>query len=182
MKLFLMWVLLIGSVQAQNIASPWFSFSTGSGTAASGNTAVGMSVGESFTSVSQAGNAVLRSGFYGGVAGESFVTGVSRETALPLNFELLQNYPNPFNPSTTIQYEVAVTSRVIVAIYNLLGQQVTELVHEEKGPGRYSIVWHGRNNEGVQVSSGVYFYRIQAESIAGVKQDFVMTRKLVFLK
>ncbi len=80
------------------------------------------------------------------------------------SFELSQNRPNPFNPSTCIQY--AVGSRQTAAfttlrIYNVLGQRVGTLVDEEKKPGRYRVVWDGRDDSGREVSSGIYFYVLQ---------------------
>jgi hypothetical protein len=98
-----------------------------------------------------------------------------RRTTFPHRFNLTQNYPNPFNPSTTIRYEIPKPSKVELHIYNVLGQHVATLVSEEQNAGRYTIVWNGRNDEGNQVSSGVYFYRLQAA-------DFVETKKLMLLK
>lgn len=182
MKSFVCAVLFFGTVQAQNVVEPWFSFSTGVGISSAANSSVAASVGETFSGASRNGNVAVYSGFFSAVAGQSFVTSVNHEVALPLSFELYQNYPNPFNPSTTIRYDIAQRSRVTIAVYNLLGQQVVVLVHDEKSPGRYTEVWRGNNDEGSQVASGVYFYRIQAQSIDGAERDFVMTKKLVLVK
>jgi hypothetical protein len=81
-----------------------------------------------------------------------------------LSFELGQNHPNPFNPVTSIQYTVdsRQTARsTSLRIYNVLGQRVRTLVNEEKKPGRYRVLWDGRDDQGSEVSSGIYFYILQ---------------------
>jgi len=80
-------------------------------------------------------------------------------TDAPKTFELFQNYPNPFNPSTTIEYRISKTSRVKLAVFNLLGQAVRSLVDETKEPGTYEINWDARDDQGESVESGLYFYR-----------------------
>jgi formylglycine-generating enzyme len=76
---------------------------------------------------------------------------------LPHEFALLQNYPNPFNPSTTIPLVVPKTERVLLEIYNVLGQRVKRLVDESLGAGLYHIEWRGTNESGGTVASGVYY-------------------------
>lgn len=95
---------------------------------------------------------------------------VSPNELLPGSFSLHQNYPNPFNPSTTIDYEIPQLSKVELHIYDVLGQEVVKLLNEEQVPGRYSLVWNGRNHRGSQVSAGVYFYRLQAGSYSEMKK------------
>ena len=88
----------------------------------------------------------------------------------PRKFMLSQNYPNPFNPSTIIRYQLPVASYVTLKIYNVLGQEVATLVHEEMKPGRYEVTWAGSG-----FASGVYFYRLQAGS-------YTETKKLVLMR
>jgi flagellar hook assembly protein FlgD len=79
---------------------------------------------------------------------------------------------------TSIQYSVVSEQsppHVTLKIYNILGQEVRTLVDEEKGPGYYTVTWDGRNEEGNEVPSGVYFYRIEAN-------DFRATRRMVLMK
>ena len=95
--------------------------------------------------------------------------------SVPKEFVLGQNFPNPFNPSTTIRYEVSAETRVILKIYNLLGQEVRTLVDAVKGSGRYETQWDGKNAAGKEVASGVYLYRLQAGS-------FIQTKKMLFIK
>ena len=86
------------------------------------------------------------------------------------------NYPNPFNPSTAISYTVpSVGTPVRLMIYDLTGRKVRTLVEEAHGPGEYTAVWRGRDDRGLPVSSGVYFYRIEIG-------DYTVDRKMVMLK
>ncbi|MBU1680310.1 MAG: T9SS type A sorting domain-containing protein [Bacteroidetes bacterium] len=95
--------------------------------------------------------------------------------SFPVEFDLLQNYPNPFNPQTTIRYNVAKRSVVIIQIYNLPSQKIATLVNEAKETGRYSVIWNGTNDYGLSVASGVYLYRFYAG-------DFVDTKKLMLIR
>ncbi len=88
----------------------------------------------------------------------------------PLSFKLHQNYPNPFNPSTIINYQLPIDNWVMLKVYNLLGQEVAILVDSELQTGSYSVQFNAGN-----LSSGMYFYRLQSGS-------FTETKKLVLLK
>jgi fibronectin type 3 domain-containing protein len=101
-------------------------------------------------------------------------TGV--EEGLPAVYALGENIPNPFNPVTRIQYDVpAPGGRVELSIYNVSGALVRELESGHVEPGRHVAVWDGRDRSGARVSSGVYFYRLEAA-------DFKDQRKMVLLK
>jgi subtilisin family serine protease len=89
---------------------------------------------------------------------------------LPAAFALHQNYPNPFNPSTFIQYYLPKTCHVTLKMFDILGREVATLVDEQKPAGAYQVTFDGRS-----LSSGIYFYRLQAGS-------FTETKKLVLLK
>ena len=93
-----------------------------------------------------------------------------RVTPTPHSYRLKQNYPNPFNPTTKIEYSLPVSSEVSLIIYNLLGQEIARLIDGEQAAGVHSVIWEATN-----LSTGIYFYRIQAG-------DFVQTRKMVLLK
>lgn len=88
---------------------------------------------------------------------------------------LMQNYPNPFNPSTTITYSIPERSNVRLSIFNTLGQRVTELVNDTKEAGTYEQTYNAS-----QLSSGIYFYRIEATSVSNSK-TFVETKKMVLM-
>jgi Zn-dependent metalloprotease len=93
----------------------------------------------------------------------------------PAKFALLGNYPNPFNPSTHIRFELPSEERVVLKVYNSMGQEVRTLIDETRGAGVHSVVWDGRNQAGQQVSTGVYVYRLQAGTN-------VATRKMLMIK
>lgn len=95
---------------------------------------------------------------------------------LPKKYALHQNYPNPFNPITTIKYSIPYTSSVKIFIYDVLGNQVKQLVNEVQESSNYEIDFNAE-----LLASGVYFYTIQANSIDG-KQSYVNTKKMMLLK
>ena len=95
--------------------------------------------------------------------------------AAPKTYSLSNAFPNPFNPNTTIRYSVPKTGPVQLTIYNMLGQQVRILVDGVQSAGTHQITWDGRNANGRGVSSGVYLYRLTAES-------FNQTKKMLLLK
>lgn len=94
---------------------------------------------------------------------------------LPFNFSLGNNYPNPFNPSTTINYNLPKAGNVKIEIFSSLGELVKILVNNYQTAGSYKTVWNGKDEYGKQVSSGVYFYRMNAEG-------FTLVKKMVMVK
>ncbi len=94
---------------------------------------------------------------------------------MPSAFALEQNYPNPFNPSTTIRYNLPVTSHVTVTIYNTLGEIVATLVDKIQDAGYQAIEWKGGN-----FASGVYFYRLRATSNS--HDVFSQVREMVLIR
>jgi hypothetical protein len=109
-----------------------------------------------------------------------YVTSVAEGGLIPTVFGLSQNYPNPFNPETRIKYSLPEQSTVNLKIYNLLGQEVASLATGAQEMGYYEVVWNGKNNSGVNVGTGVYFYRFEATGISG--QKFTDLKKMIFLK
>ncbi len=99
---------------------------------------------------------------------ETGVTGISGE--MPQSYSLLQNYPNPFNPKTVIRFDIAKSSEVKIAVYDVSGKEVSRLVQQKLDAGKYSIDFDGSN-----YASGIYFYSI----IAG---EYVQTKKMVLVK
>jgi hypothetical protein len=96
-------------------------------------------------------------------------TGVD-EPIVPASFYLSQNYPNPFNPTTKIDFNVPVSGSVSLIVYDLLGREVRELLQETLLPGNHSIIWDGTNNDGANVPSGVYFYRLTSSNYTSTKR------------
>jgi hypothetical protein len=88
--------------------------------------------------------------------------------------ELQGNYPNPFNPRTTIRYSVKEATPVTIGIYNVKGQLVKTLVSEDKAAGNHSIAWDGVDNNNQAVSSGVYFYKMNAGTYSSTKKMILM--------
>ena len=98
------------------------------------------------------------------------------EDGVPRYVNMLnQNYPNPFNPSTRITFSLAQPSSVTLAIYDITGHLVRVLMHENKQPGGYSVVWDGKGARGRRVASGVYL-----QACGGSYTD--NTKKMILLK
>jgi len=103
---------------------------------------------------------------------------VERELTIitPEDYKLSQNYPNPFNPTTTIQYTLPMRDQITVTVYNMLGQEVVRLMNNESKPaGTYQLSWNGMDKNGVQVSSGMYFYTMSSPHMQ-------KTMRMTFLK
>jgi hypothetical protein len=92
------------------------------------------------------------------------------ELANEKTYLLSQNYPNPFNPVTKINYSIPQSSQVVIKIFDILGNEIEELVNEIKPKGTYELRWYVEN-----LPSGIYFYRLKAG-------DFIETKKMVLMK
>ncbi len=93
---------------------------------------------------------------------------------VPESFTLFQNHPNPFNPETRISYYLPRSCQVRITIYNVLGRKVKTLFDGQQGPGKQTLLWNGRDDDGVQLSSGIYFYRMQADNFQETKKMSLM--------
>lgn len=103
-------------------------------------------------------------------------TGTSVEPGeIPLSIELEQNYPNPFNPTTTIRFLIETPSQVTLEVFDVTGRRVATLLNDALARGQHTVAWDARNEAGQTVSSGVYFYRLQAG-------DIVQTKQMTFIK
>jgi len=96
-------------------------------------------------------------------------------TAPMLQTELKGNYPNPFNPTTTIRYSVKEAGPVEIEIYNVKGQLVKHLMQEDKAAGEHTVIWNGNDENNQAVSTGVYFYKMNAGKYSS-------TRKMIMMK
>jgi len=94
----------------------------------------------------------------------------------PEAFALANNYPNPFNPATTIKYALPEASQVRLEVFNVVGQVVRTLVDNHQNAGRYVVQWDASNDQGHSLSSGIYFYRLQAGG------EFLEVKKMLLLK
>jgi hypothetical protein len=95
---------------------------------------------------------------------------VSVDNPAPLDFALQQNFPNPFNPATKITFGIPLKSQVSLTIYNSMGEQIVQLINEEKPAGSYEVVFNATN-----LPSGVYFYQLKVG-------DFIEIKKMVLMK
>ncbi|MEG8946101.1 T9SS type A sorting domain-containing protein [Rosettibacter firmus] len=95
---------------------------------------------------------------------------IKDEQTIPTGFELYQNYPNPFNPSTTISFTLHKSTFVKLSIYNVLGQEVANLINEFKNQGTYNIKWQPEN-----IPSGIYYYTLKADG-------YTISKKMVLVK
>ncbi len=94
--------------------------------------------------------------------GQQSATSSAAESGLPARFQLYPNYPNPFNPETRFAFDVPVAGRLSITITDLLGRQIRTLANHHFTPGRYAYTWNGRDDAGLSVASGVYFYSIRS--------------------
>ncbi|MBN2709435.1 MAG: PKD domain-containing protein [Calditrichaceae bacterium] len=101
---------------------------------------------------------------------------VKPENGVPVNLFLSQNYPNPFNPITNIEYQISNAEFVTLKIFDILGREVVTLVNENKPAGTYTVQWNGRNMQGQQVGSGIYYYQMQTGD------GHVSVKKMLLLK
>jgi glucuronoarabinoxylan endo-1,4-beta-xylanase len=101
------------------------------------------------------------------------ITSINRKEqkgTLPYKFSLEQNYPNPFNPLTIIPYQIAMSSKVKISVYDILGREVAILVNERQSAGRYRIEFEANN-----LASGIYVYKLSTDS-------FEQSRKMLLLR
>jgi hypothetical protein len=103
------------------------------------------------------------------------------EDQKPVRISLAQNYPNPFNPTTSIKYTIGGRAEAVqgavhatLCIYNIMGQRVRTLVDEMMQPGSHEVIWDGRNDRGWEVSSGVYFCRLQADGLTDCRRMLLL--------
>jgi hypothetical protein len=98
------------------------------------------------------------------------IVGIKNESSVvPDNFSLSQNFPNPFNPVTMIRFEVAKQTFVSLTVFDILGREITRLVSEVKSPGTYLVDF-----DGSQLSSGIYYYRIETNEFTDVKKMMLL--------
>jgi len=98
--------------------------------------------------------------------GNNYITSIDKTGSdMPCSYNLFQNYPNPFNPNTVISYQLPVMSNVTLKVYDLLGKEVANLVNDRQDAGNHSVKFNAS-----MLSSGVYFYKLQAENYSAMKK------------
>lgn len=105
---------------------------------------------------------------------DQYTVGILNDTHIENRFHL-SNYPNPFNPITTITYNLINETDVLVLIYNLRGEQITQLLNDRKSAGLYEIQWNGCDRNGKLVPSGVYFCLLKTETQ-------IQSKKVLFIR
>ncbi|HEX2982436.1 MAG TPA: T9SS type A sorting domain-containing protein, partial [Ignavibacteriales bacterium] len=98
------------------------------------------------------------------------------DNSVPTEFKLANNYPNPFNPSTRINYSVPKAANVSIAVYNILGKRIATLTNRPHNPGNYSVTWNGTNDEGLKVSSGIYFYTLTSDNSVSIIKKMILMK------
>jgi len=97
------------------------------------------------------------------------------DMSLPADFALYQNFPNPFNPVTIIEFQIPKRSSVELEIFNAIGQRVATLVNMDLAPGRHQISWNSKTDAGIELPSGVYFYRLRTD-------DYSRCKKMILIR
>ena len=95
-------------------------------------------------------------------------------------FRVFDNYPNPFNNQTIISAQINRPSKATLQIYDILGREVFNTFREISSAAQINFRWNGVNNNGVELSSGIYFYRVSAQSSGNIKQSEI--KKLTLLR
>jgi hypothetical protein len=105
----------------------------------------------------------------------SFIVTVENEFQQPTSFILYQNYPNPFNHASTIKYTLSERSFVTIKVYDVLGNEISTLVNDEKPAGEYEVEFNGHSGVVRNLTSGTYFYQLKTE-------NYIETKKMILLK
>ena len=104
-----------------------------------------------------------------------YTKSIEVDMGLPRNYSLEQNYPNPFNPTTTIRFALPMDAKVNIKLYNTLGQEVANILNTNMNAGVHETVFNASN-----LSSGVYFYRLEAHGVDG--SNFITTKRMILMK
>ena len=107
------------------------------------------------------------------VLGNQTVVSILEKLPDKKNFSL-KNYPNPFNPKTTIHFDLTMNSHVILTIYNVLGQKVKTLIDGEKTAGSYTFKWDGKDDKGLNVTSGIYLITLSTGTYSQTKKALLL--------
>jgi hypothetical protein len=170
--------LLLSLATSTLFAQPhimYHSFNSGVSRNAVDNATITSLLGQSIFGISRLNGTTVFSGYT--AHGKGILSSVKNTSEIaPGKFALYQNYPNPFNPSTTIRYGLPSPSRVSLKIYNILGQQIAEIINKEQSEGSYEVLW---NADG---ASGLYFYRLDAVSMSDPNQKYSQLNKMVLLR
>lgn len=157
-------------VLAQNTQVKFPTFGSGFGVSNSANSGVTSAIGGIFTGTSESGTSTVTSGFLAYTVTSFITDAADRQQVIPKNFDLGQNYPNPFNPSTVISWQIPVDSYVVLKVYDILGNEISTLVNEERKSGVYQTRF-----DAATLASGMYVYRLSAG-------NNTFTKKMLMIK
>ena len=168
--LFLSFYLLT-YVFAQNTSMPQSVISSGTVNAQSEQTALVGTLGQVFTNKAVSSTTILTSGFWGSVAQIT----LDVDDVMPEEFSISKAYPNPFNPTVNIDFSIPEEADITIQIFDLLGRNVFNHEQNFNTAGKYRFQWHGVNDLGTPIASGVYFVTIQHKAN-------IFKQKITFLK
>ncbi|UCC79746.1 MAG: T9SS type A sorting domain-containing protein, partial [Candidatus Zixiibacteriota bacterium] len=94
--------------------------------------------------------------------------------SIPTRFELMGNYPNPFNATTEIQYALPFNAHVTLEIYDILGRKTSTLIDEYQEAGYKTVHWNGIGDNGMEVSTGIYIYRLSSAGLSRSKRMLML--------
>jgi hypothetical protein len=169
-RLFLLVLAFACSAQAQHVFLPWSTLSGGAATMGSAGAKAFGVVGQSAIGETRGGGFRVSGGFVSDTLVLHTIVSVDEPAAIATDYRLDQNYPNPFNPSTTIRYALRKRQDVEIGIFNLLGEAIAHLVHEEQEAGVHAVVWDASG-----APTGVYFCRLRTG-------EFTASRKLLLVR
>ena len=162
---------LLAYVFAQNTSMPQSIISSGTVNAQSEQTALVGTIGQVFTNKAVSSTTILTSGFWGSVAQIT----LDVDDVMPEEFSISKAYPNPFNPTVNIDFSIPEESDINIQIFDLLGRNVFNHEQNFNTAGKYRFQWHGVNDLGTPIASGVYFVTIQHKAN-------IFKQKITFLK
>ena len=164
-------LFLLAFVFAQNTSMPQSVISSGTVNAQSEQTALVGTIGQVFTNKAVSSTSILTSGFWGSVAQIT----LSVDDVMPEEFSISKAYPNPFNPTVNIDFSIPEEADITIQIFDLLGRNVFNHEQNFNTAGNYRFQWHGVNDSGTPIASGVYFVTIQHKAN-------IFKQKITFLK
>ena len=170
-RLLFLPLYLLAFVFAQNTSMPQSVISSGTVNAQSEQTALVGTIGQVFTNKAVSSTTILTSGFWGSVAQIT----LSVDDVMPEEFSISKAYPNPFNPTVNIDFSIPEESDINIQIFDLLGRNVFNHEQNFNTAGNYRFQWHGVNDSGTPIASGVYFVTIQHKAN-------IFKQKITFLK
>lgn len=172
-------------ILAQEYSIPWSVMGSGGGIGDdAGGSVLSSTYGQAIVGMVTQGSDTIYQGFWLPVRPIIGGVDIADRTAATGAFKL-RNYPNPFSTTTTIGYTIGARSRVTLAIYDLLGNDVAFLLDEIQEPGEHATEWNGLRKQGDRASAGVYLYVLSVQSPNGVSSSSEVQserRKLVLVR